>query len=299
MSDPAAASPSPRSPVSGVHRAVTDPGSVPKPLLASELIQQDLAPSTPGHASARRWFVGVAILLSLLGLALRWGAGVPQQRLSSASLSFLAAAATALLALLPLSYRGRALLAMALGSSLLLLGSSSAGPLAGVAVDGGLLRHASRFLALTCLTAALLFRARYRHYARGARLLAWALLLSLPFIATELRLPFDPTAPTAVRWGAGLSLTVIAAAGLGLIRHQAPWGNSLLAVLVLGVLPLEVALRQWTPLADPATGRLTYVTTALALLGAGVLTSTGGYHLLASIFCSDAQRCASATPRAP
>src|SRR5438105_2951213 len=75
-----------------------------KPLLASEVLCDELAPLEPGRAACRLWFSGIAVALILLGVAFRLGVGLPSERFDAATLSFSASGAIFAVALLPFPY---------------------------------------------------------------------------------------------------------------------------------------------------------------------------------------------------
>ena len=281
-----------RGPTSGVHQALSATGT-PKPLLASEVLRDELAPKEPARQAIRIWLVVAAALLVALGLAFRHGVGVPTERLDSSTLSFSAAGALGALALLPFPYALRAGVAFLLGAALMALGFRGAGPMAGIAVDGGLLRDLGRLVTLTALPAALLFRAHYRAYRRARVMLAAALALAMPFVVVEVMLAINPAAALLPRIAAGADVVVIGCSLLGFMGEGTTGAGTVWAALVLAVLPLEIAVRQLTPLAEGDTGWLTYPATAVAILCAGLLTSLGLFQLLSAALAGDARRVSS------
>lgn len=123
------------------------------PILASDLLREQMRPSCPGENALRRTTV-VLTVAGALGVLLAGGV----HRLTFVALALLVAAAT--LAVTPMSYRGRAI-------ALFLIGSIATGvalwqqTLHGVATEGIILAGAT-----ILLSGSLLFRAYYR----GARL---------------------------------------------------------------------------------------------------------------------------------
>ncbi len=284
-----------RGPTSGIHTAVKE---IPKPLLASEVLRDELAPLQPARSACRVWFLGIAIALGLLGAAMRWGVGVPAVHADAATIAFSAAGAVAALAALPFPYALRGAVAVLLGAVLMVLGARGAGPLAGMAVDGSLLRVGARLVALTVLPAALMFRSRYRAFPRARHVLAAAMGLAAPFIALEVMLAFEAGAPTAVRVAASLSIAAVLSGLFGFMGEATTGASGFWAALVLAALPAEIAVRQLTPLADADSGYLTYPATAIGILCASLLTSVGVYQLLAAFWAPEARRL-SLTGRAP
>lgn len=282
-----------RNPTSGVHKAAKPAA----PVLASEVLREDLAPLQPDERAARIWLLGVAVSLSLLGLALRLGLGVPDGRADNATIAFSAGGAVAAVALLPFPYGVRAGTSLILGGALMLLGLGGAGPLGGLAVDGGVLRDVARLLTVTVLPAALLFRARYRAYRRARVVLAVALALAMPFVAFETVLAADASSPVIVRAAAAINVVTVACALFGFMDARTTGAGSIWAALALLVVPSEMALRELTPIAGADVGVLTYPATAVAVLCAALLTSLGAYQLLAASMAGDARR-ASMAPAA-
>ncbi len=281
-----------RGPTSGVHTALSATGT-PKPLLASEVLRDELAPVEPGRRGMRIWLLVVAALLVALGLAFRLGVGVPSERLDASTLSFSGAGALVALAVLPFPYAPRAIVAFLLGAALMALGFRSSGPLAGIAVDGGLPRDLARLVTMTVLPAALLFRAHYRAYRRARAILAAALTISLPFFVLQVLLAVDPTAALLTRVAAGADVAVVGFSLFGFMGDGTTGAATVWASLVLAVLPVEIGLRQLTPLAEGGTGWLTYPATAVAILTAALLTSLGLFQLLAAALAGDARRASS------
>ncbi len=271
----------------------------PKPLLASEVLREELAPLQPSRVSCRVWQIGVAAALALLGLAMRWGVGLPFEQDAGATIAFSAAGAVAALAILPFPYALRAGVGLLLGGVLVALGLRGAGPLAGLAVDGGLLRHGTRLVVVAAVPAALMLRAHYRAYRRARILLAAALLLALPFVALEAMLVLDPGAATIPRVAAGVSIAAVCSSLLGFMGEGTTGAGSVWAAVILLVLPAEVALRQLTPLGNADTGLLTYVATGVGVLCAGLLASLGLFQLMAAMLAPDARRAADPMGPAP
>ena len=275
-----------RGPTSGVHRAVGEPKP---PILASEALREELAPLQPARAECRFWLLGVALALTALGLAMRFGIGVPSVRGDAATLCFSAAGAITAAAVLPFPYALRAMVALVVGGTLMVLGLRGGGPLAGLMIDGSLARGIARIITLAVLPAALLFRSRYRAFPRARWVLASALLISLPFVAMAGMLVADPGAPWLARLGAGTSIAWVLASCFGFMGHGTTGWGAVWASLVLTGVPLEVGLRHFF-LADAATGLLTYPATAIGLICASALASLGLFQLFASIWAPEARR---------
>jgi hypothetical protein len=276
-----------RGPTSGIHSVVTQ---TPKPLLASEVLREEIAPIEPARRMSRLWLGAIALGLALLGVAVRLGIGSPALDPGAGTIAFSAGGAAVAVAVLPFPYALRAAVSFLLGGVLMLLGMRGAGPLAGLAVDGGFALDAARLVTVTVLPAALLFRARYRAYGRARALLATALALSLPFVVMEVMLSLNGSAPLVARIFAAANVAVVLCALFGFLGEGTTGAGSFWAALVLAFLPAELAVRELTPLADADTGLLTYPATAVGMLLAALLASLGLFQLLAAVFAGDARR---------
>jgi hypothetical protein len=261
-----------------------------KPVLASEVLKEELAPLHPAAKSARWWLLGIAVALGLLGLSYRYGLGLPEQAIDASSTAFGGAAALAGIAILPFPYLVRAAAGLAIGVCLMSLGVSGSGPLGGVAVDGGAFRDITRMVTLTTLPAALLFRVSYRAYGRARVILGIALLLSLPFLVGQILLAANSDVSVITRSAAGLTSAAVLCGLFGFMGSGTTGAGSVWAALVLLVLPAETAFRQLTPLAGPDTGVLLYPAAAVGMLAAGLAASIGLYQVLAAMFAADARK---------
>ena len=268
-----------REPNSGVREA-REPA--PKPVLASEVLAEELAPLEPGRLASRVWLLAVALLLALLGVALREGVGVPASRAEDATITFSAAGAVTALALLPFPYALRAAVSLLLALVLMTMGLRGAGPLSGLTVDGGELRALAMLVVLSTLPPALLLRARYSTCRWARPLLAIALGLAVPFLVLQVLLWSDQAAPFFSRLVAATNAGLIGCCLLGFAPDRSAGGSKIWAGLVVCLLPMGVALRELTPLADADTGLLTYSATATATVCAAILACLGGYQLLAA-----------------
>lgn len=264
----------------------------PKPLLASEVLCDELAPLEPARDAVRAWLVGVTLALACLGVALRLGVGPAPMRLDAATLSFSSAGALLAVALLPFPYALRAGVAALLGGALMALGLRGAGPLAGLAIDGGTERDLLRLLVLGTLPAALLFRAYYRAYRPARWVLTVALLLALPFATSEVLLALDDSVAAVVRVMAAASVLAISVALLGFMGDASTGAGPLGASLVLVTLSAELGVRELTPLATADIGLMTYAATAVGVAAASVLASVGFFQLLSAALARDARRLA-------
>jgi hypothetical protein len=240
-----------------------------------------VAPLEPARQACRVWLVLIASGVALVGLALRLGLGVPGLRLEGATLSFAAAAAVATLALLPFPYPARAAMAVLTGVLLMGLGLRNTGPLAGLGFDGGQWRQLARLIALSVLPAALALRSRYPAYRPARLILGASLACAGPFFVLELTLALSAGADPLVRMLSAVASGLVAISLVGLLPDGLTRTGRVWAGAILLLLPTEIAARELTLLGGGDAGLLTYPITALAMLCAGLLTSLGGYQLLA------------------
>jgi hypothetical protein len=266
------------------------------PLLASEVLRDDAAPLEPGRRSIRVWLSLIAIALFAMGWLFSRGAGVPGMEAESAALSLAAASTLLAIAVLPFPYGVRAGLALSIALTTMLLGLRGTGPLAGLAVDGGLFRDALRLLAVTALSSALFFRSTYSEYGRSRVLLLVAFALSLPFLGAEVALVVSTDAGIAARAWAALNTLLVLASLLGLMSAAAGVGSNAMAALLLLLVPGEIALRAWSPLAGPGTGLFTYPLTATAFSVVTLLASLSLFQVLSWALAPEARRLSQVRP---
>ncbi|MCC6214071.1 MAG: hypothetical protein IT376_04335 [Polyangiaceae bacterium] len=279
-------------PQSGVHRAV----AVPPPILASTALIEELAPLEPARQAGRLAFAVVGGALFTVGAAIRAGVGPAEAMGDASTIAFSAGGALVAAAALPFAYLARAGVALVCSGVLMGLGLQGRGPLAGLAIDGGLLRDVARLVALCGLPAALLFRSRFGEY-RGTRLvLAAGIAASVPFVVLGALLAADDGAALVPRVAAGTSVATVIAASLGFLGGGGARSGGVFAGLVLAVLPAEIGLRELTPLADAETGTLAYPLTAVGMVCAGVVAAVALFHLLAGALAQRA-RCDLASER--
>lgn len=259
------------------------PSTHPKPVLASDLLADERAPLEPGRQSCRLWLGTIALGLALLGALLRVGLG-PASRIDDATVAFTIAGALAALALLPFPYALRAGVALLAGVGLMTLGLRGVGPLAGLGLDGGQARDILRLSVLTALPAALMLRARYAPYPPSRWIVVGAFVASLPLLVLEAQLALEAGVAPAVRVAAGVGVVAIASSLFSLAGDGSLGSRSPAAWLILLALPLELGVRELSPLAGADMGPFTYPLTAAAVLLAATLTSLGTYQLAASFF---------------
>jgi hypothetical protein len=293
----------PRSPASGVHTAPTAPiktakKKTPPPILASEVLREDLAPLEPGRRASQWWDGAVALLFLAVGVLHRFGFGVADVSPQAGAICLAAAAATGATGLVPFPYLWRAVVGGLAGAIVVALGLFGAGPLAllGEPISNPL---TETFRVVTCVAipAALLFRSHYRAYDRGRLLLGIAFVLALPFLASSVHVVLD--GPTMAKVGAGLAIT---GALLGLIAFMsAPttligaWCAQVLTALIAA----DIGLRQLYAPRPSGSGTLTYVLTGVAFFAAVVPIALGLFQTWAAVYAREARLVDVHRPSAP
>lgn len=195
---PSGAPPAPKAPPSEAGRR--------KPLLASEVLKDDIAPVEPLARSVKYWGAATAILFLALGFSPAATTGLGGAPSDSATAHWALGGLCLAASVIPLRYWWRAaalLLLSVVGGLLGVTGRGPAGAVADGAGEWGLLH----LLACVALPAALLFRARYRAFPGARFLLAAALVLTVPFaIYAVMRLLH-----------AGLPVQLVSAVALGVV----------------------------------------------------------------------------------
>lgn len=268
----------------------------PQPLLASEVLRDEVAPREPSRAGMRVLLLVVAAILLLLGWAFRAGAGLPSVRQDAAFVAFSAAAAAAALGICPFPYGVRAGVATVLGLALFVLGFRTSGPLYEIALDGGLSRDLARIVACTLLPAGVLLRAAYRQYAPARWALGLTWLSAAPYAVVAVSIAAASSAPPLSRAAAALGAVAVLVCTLGFVPHITTGLAGLLAAFVLLVLPLEIGVRELGPLAGPDAGALTFALGAAGLFVAAALTSVGLFQSFAVLLAPAARRSARVSP---
>lgn len=273
-------------------RFIASARPTPKPLLASEVLRDEVAPHEPARSAARFWILAIAATFALLGAAFQFGAGLPAARADAAHISYSAAGALAVVAVLPFPYAARAGLGLLIGLALIALGLRASGPLAGLTLDGSLERDVYRLAVCSVLPAALLLRGYYRQYRPATMLLSLAVLASLPYAVLEARLALDQGAPSAIRAAAGVNAAVIGASALAYAPQITSGITSALALITAAMLPVVIALRQLSFLSGPEAGLFGYPIAAAASSGASLLVAIGVFQLLSMFIAPAARRLA-------
>jgi hypothetical protein len=260
----------------------------PPPVLASEILREDLAPIEPGRQASRLWDGGLAILYLAVGICLRLDLGVSRVSPNAAAVCIAAAAATGVTAVVPFPYLWRAVVAGLIGAFVAVIGLFGGGPLA-------LLRSpwstpwVETFRVVTCvaLPAALLFRSHYRAYQRGRVLLGIAFLLSIPFLAHEAIAAMH--GPAITRVGAALALLGPLSALFAFMSSPTTAMTALCAQTLTALVALELGLRQFYAAPAPSAGPLAYPLTAVTFFASVVAIALGLFQTLAAVYAREAR----------
>jgi hypothetical protein len=272
---------------SGVHAAVVKK-KTPPPILASDVLREDLAPIEPGRRASRLWDGGLALLYLAVGLSLRFDLGVSGVSPNAGASCLAAAAAVAATALVPFPYLWRAIVGGVIGAIVVGLGLLGGGPLALLASSGSA-PWVEAFRVLTCVTvpAALLFRSHYRAYPRGRLILGAAFVVALPFLIHEAAL--TARGPDIARVAAVLALVGPLSGLFAFMAAPMTSMTALCAQALTALLALEIGLRQVYAPPAPGAGPLAYVLTAIAFFASVVPIALGLFQTLAAIYAREAR----------
>jgi hypothetical protein len=278
--------------VSGVHAAVAGrQHETPPPVLASEVLREDLAPIEPGRLASRFWSGSAALALVAVGIALRFDLGTSGGSLGPGTICLAIAAAEAATALVPLPYLWRAMAGAAVCLAAVIVGLLGAGPLALLAAPGvsGPWTELSRLVAAVVLPAAILFRSHYRAYVRGRLLLALAATLAVPFLAHEAMHFIDASSPVE-QIGPGLAIAIVLLTVVAFLGAPTTSTTIFCAVLLGFTVALDVFLRQAYLPQPPGSGPAGHVLTAVAFVACTSPIAMGLFQLLATIYGPDARQ---------
>jgi hypothetical protein len=265
-------------------RIATPAAAVAPPILASDILREEVAPRAPGRNRVRIWLTVFAFACLLSAAAAHLGYGPHTERVFEGCLG--AALIAALGAVLPIPYALRALLAMAAGLALLVLGAVERGPLAPIGENGVL--PATAALAFVCaLPASLLFRGRYRAFKAARAILTVALLVSLPCLVLSAIAAFDSASPLAWRIANGLLAASILTGLFGYMGEETSAGCAQWAALAMVVFAGRVGVAALFAADDH--GRVGYTVAAAGALAASTLVAYGLFQLLATLFSERAR----------
>jgi hypothetical protein len=266
-------------------RASSRPPVAP-PILASDILREEVAPRAPGRRRIRVWLGLFALACVLSASAAHFGLGPHTPRVFEGCLA--AALIASLGAAIPIPYAARAAVAVAAGLALLGLGAAARGPLAPVG-DHGSLSAVASLLFVTALPAALLFRARYRAFKAARTILTFALFASLPALVLAVLGVFDATSPIPERIADAIVAASILTGLFGYMGEETTGACAQWAATALVVFSGRVAIGMLGAPADPH-GRWGYAVAAAGALASATLAAYGLFQVLAMVFADRARK---------
>jgi hypothetical protein len=261
--------------------------AVRPPILASDMLREEVAPRAPARTTIRLWLGAFAAACALSAVAAHLGIGPHTSRVFEGSL--VTACLAAVGAAVPAPYLVRAIVAVLAGTALLGLGSLDRGPLAPLGHQGFAQALAALALA-TLLPAALLFRARFRAFRPARIVLTAALLCALPAVVLAARSALDGSAPLPVRLADGALAAAALTGLLGYMGAETSAGCDRWAALILALASVRIAVRAPQLLAaiteqplpaDANDGTWGYVIAAIGMLAATTIAAFGLFQILA------------------
>lgn len=258
--------------------------ATPTPVLASEILREDVAPLAPWSREFRVWDVVLALTVVALGVGAHLRLIAPT---TGGPWVEYAMGTTLLVLALPRSYLARGIASMILGLLVAGLGLAKVGPLGDwVPAGASTLSSVLHFFAMLALPAALLFRNRYPAYVGATVILLVAYVVTVPaLVFAGLSVVQGPLAASIA---AGVTLAVVALSLVGFLGEGTTGVSTLLAVLVIVVFGAE---RMARPLwAQGWEGSQVDLRAGLSLIIAAALATKGLFALLASAFAADARR---------
>ncbi|HKQ68722.1 MAG TPA: hypothetical protein VJT73_05250 [Polyangiaceae bacterium] len=260
----------------------------PPPVLASDVLREDLAPLEPGRRASRLWDGVIALIYVGVAVCLRFDLGMGGVSNEAGAVCLAAAAASGATAIVPFSYLWRAAVGAVIGAGVVSLGLLGIGPLA-LLVEPGSPSWLETFRVVTCVTipAALLFRSHYRAYRKGRVLLALAFAVALPFLVEKSFLL--TTGPVMSRVGAGLAAAGALSGLLAFMSAPTTAVTMWCAEALTALVAVDVGLRQFYQAAPAGAGPLAYPLVALAFFAAVVPIALGLFQLLAAIYAREAR----------
>ncbi|WP_394841589.1 hypothetical protein LZC95_31500 [Pendulispora brunnea] len=256
------------------------------PVLASDILREEVAPMAPAQRAMRIWLLGFALAFAAVGVASRLGFGPSSLNVLTGSL---ATAAVALLAtFLPAPYAARASLAIVAGVVPLGLGAMGEGPLAALGFEGGL-RGTAGLVLITLLPGSLLFRARYRAFRVARIILALTILLSVPALVSIGMGALDGATPLLLRIANGAALLASLTAFCGFMGEETTGGCGGWALLVIFAQAARLGLHTLGK-GSELYGHWGFVVGAIGVFAAGVLVAFAIFQLLAVAFARQARK---------
>lgn len=275
----------------GVPRSPSSRPSVLPPVLASDILREEVAPIAPGQTILRVWLGGFSLVFGLAALASFMGLGSHAPGVFGGSLATAIVAAVA--ALVPVPYAARASLAVVVGLVPLVMGVRGDGPLTAIGFEGTLYAGAG-LMTVTALPGALLFRARYRAFAAARVFLAVALAASGLFLVLATLGALDSNAPMVTRVADGTAVLTIVTAFFGFMGEETSGGCKGWAALLVTVHALRLVSQTLVGGLDSVgAGRFGpwgFVVGGVGEFFASTIVAYAVFQLLAALFASSARK---------
>jgi hypothetical protein len=264
---------------------------VKPPVLASDILREEVAPQAPARSAVRVTLVALAAISLFAAFAAGVGIGASRLGAPLALQGALGCAVVAgLAAFVPLPYAVRALVAAFVGLAPLAMGVVGVGPFARLG-DDGLWTAAAMALMATALPASLLFRARYRAFRAARVILGVALACAVPAVVLLLLTAIDGGSPLVTRALAAVGVVAAAAGTLGFMGPETSGGCAQWAALVVGA---YTARPTWRAVASAWHGRdedtLGLSAAALGALVATTLVTLAVFQILAAALARQARK---------
>jgi hypothetical protein len=259
--------------------ALEPPGSsVKPPILASDILREEVAPLAPATSAMRRCLLVLGGGFGLVAAATYAGLLPGAPFAIGASLATAAAALVAWLG--PVPYAARATLATLAALLPLVLGAEAQGPLAAVGSEGEM-QSAALLVLVTLLPAALFFRAQYRAFGAARAFLVAALALAAPAVFFLGRAALAGETPLGLRVADGLVVTAVMTSFAGFLGPETTGACTIWGATLLVLLPLRQFLAGH-PTTDVASRVFALVAPGLGVALSGTVVSVGLYQLLAA-----------------
>ncbi|HEX7666470.1 MAG TPA: hypothetical protein VF407_18215 [Polyangiaceae bacterium] len=219
------------------------PRPVAPPILASDILRDDVAPVAPAQKLIVAWLVLFSLAFGTAAIFAWLGIFAHELFVPSVVTAIVAACA----ALLPVPYLTRALLAAMASLVPLALGAQGYGPLAAMRTRGDWL-DASTIAALTFLPGVLLFRSRYRAFRMARILLGVALVLSIPAELDFAMAALNLSTPLVTRIADGVVFAAVLGAGFGFMGAETTGLGTLWGALIVTTHAAGIGLRAFAPI---------------------------------------------------
>jgi len=263
---------------SGSQPAPASAPSIKPPILASDILREEVAPLAPATSAMRRWLLALGVGFGLLAAASFEGLLPAAPFAVSASLVTAGVAILAWLA--PVPYTVRASLATLAGLLPLVLGAVQQGPLAPLGSESDIEAGAGLVL-LTLLPAALFFRAQYRAFGAARAFLVVAQVLAVPAVFFLGRGAVSEGTPFALRLADVLAVMAVLTSFAGFLGPETTGACTIWGAALLVLLPARHMVA--SGLGEASASQLGATTAeALGMALASTVVSVGLYQLLAA-----------------